>query len=363
VNRLPFLPLLWCIAFPAAAAQDDVYMAGPHLHVDNEVSGDLIAAAGTLALARPVGRDAMLAGGTLDVRAPVGDDLRAAGGSVTVSAAVGDDAIVAGGRVHLASTGTVGGRAWLAGREVVIDGRIAGELRAAGGTLALAGAVGGDVELAAETIELRPGAHIAGNLVYRSPNQARIAPGARVDGDVRQIALEAPSVGPAVHAAGRVLALAALAITGIVLYLLFPRFALAAARTLRATPWRALGLGFASLVAVPVLAVLLLASVVGIPLALALLAAYLILLLAGFLVGVLSLGELGLSHLAPTRSHSRAGLVAALILALAVLWLLRQIPVLGGLLTFLILLFGTGALLLAGFDRYGSAPSTVTAAC
>lgn len=358
MNRLALLALLACVAVPAAAAEDDVYMAGANLHIDSETRGDLLAAGGTLALARPVGRDAMLAGGTVDVRAPVGDDLRAAGGTVTVSSAVGDDAVVAGGRVHLAGTGTVGGRAWLAGSEVVIEGRIAGELRAAGGTLALAGAIGGDADLAAQTVELRPGAHVAGNLVYRSPSEARIAPGARVDGEVRRIALDAPAVGPAVRATGGLVALAALALAGIVLYLLFPRFALGAARTLRSAPWRALVVGFASLAAIPVLVILLLASVIGIPLALALLAAYLILLLAGFLVGILSLGDLGLSQLAPARMHARLGIVAALIAALALLWLVRLVPVLGGLATFFVLLFGTGALLLATFDRYRYAPPT-----
>lgn len=356
MSRLAFLVLVMCYAVAPAMAQDDVYLAGAQLHIDSEVRGDVLAAGGTVAVLQPVGGDAMLAGGMVDVRAPVGDDLRAAGGTVTVSSAIGDDAVVTGRRVHVTRTASIGGRAWLAGGEVVIDGRVAGELRAAGGTLVVAGQIGGDAELAGETIELRPGAHIVGNLVYRSRNEARVPPGAQVDGEVRRIAVETPAIGRAARTAGRLVAFTALALAGIVLYLLFPQFALAAARTLDAAPWRALALGFASLVAIPMLALLLLVSVVGIPLALALLAAYLIMLLAGFLVGVLYIGDLGLSRLAPARAQTRLGVVAAIVVALAVLWLVHLVPVLGGLVAFLILLFGSGALLLGIFHRYRPTP-------
>lgn len=355
MNTRAALGLVVCLTAGPALAQDDVYTAGAQLQIETEVRGDLLAAGGTVAVTQSVHGDAMLAGGTVDLRAPVGDDLRAAGGSVSLSSAVGDDAVVAGGRVHLTRTASVGGRAWLAGGEVVIDGRVAGALRAAGSTLVLAGTVGGHAELAGETVELRPGAHVAGDLVYRSPSEARIPPDARVDGEIRHLPFGAPAIAPAARTAGRLVALTAIAVTGFVLYLVFPQFAMAAARTLGTAPWRALALGFASLVAIPVLVLLLLVSVIGIPLALALLAVYLIMLLAGFLIGVLYLGDLGLTRLAPGRAGSRLGVAAALVLALAVLWLVQLIPVLGGLVTFLILLFGTGALLLGVYQRYGTA--------
>lgn len=362
MNRLAYPALLLCLAAAPALGQDDVYSVGAQLQIDTEVRGDLLAAAGTLAVTQRVAGDAMLAGGTVDVRAPVGDDLRAVGGSVTLSTMVGDDALLAGGRVHLARSAAVGGRGWLAGGEVVIDGRVAGDLRAAGGTVVLAGAVGGGAELTGETVELRPGAHVAGDLVYRSPNEVLIPPGARVDGDVRRLAFEAPAVAPAARRAGGTIGLFALAAAGIVLYLLFPQFSLSAARTLGAAPWRAAALGFASLVAIPFLAVLLLVTVVGIPLALALFAAYLIMLLAGFLIGVIYVADLGLSRLAPARAHTRLGIIAAIVLALIVLWLVRLVPVLGGLATFLLLVFGTGALLLGAYQRYRPTPPPAPAA-
>lgn len=357
MRRPAFLGLLAClVAATPVAAQEDLYTAGGQLRIETEVRGDLLAAGGTIVVLAPVAGDAMLAGGTVDLRAPVADDLRAAGGSVSLGSAVGDDAVLAGARVHIEPKASVSGRAWLAGGEVSIDGRVAGELRAAGSRVVLAGTVGGDAELAGETIELQPGAHVAGNLVYRSPREARIPTEARVDGEIRRLSFEPPAVAPAARTGGWLVGLAALAVAGIVLYLVFPQFALAAARTLGTTPWRALALGFATLAAVPVLVLLLLVSVVGIPLALALLAAYLIMLLAGFLTGMLYLGDVGIRRLAPGRAQSRLAIVAALVAALVVLWLVRLIPLLGGIVTFLVLLFGTGALLLGVYERYRPAP-------
>lgn len=75
-------------------------------------------------------------------------------------------------------------------------------------------------------------------------------------------------------------------------------------------------------------------------------------LLGGFLSGLLYPGDLGVARLAPARAQSSAAIIAALLAALAALWLVRLVPVVGGLATFLLPLFGTGALLLGLYRRY-----------
>lgn len=341
---------LWTLlaARPAAAQApepvpaDDVYVAGGDVVLPGEVAGDAVAAGRRVSVGPLVRGDAILAGGSVVIGGQVLDDVRAAGGEVLVNGPVGDDLIAAGGRVRLAPGARVGGRAWLAGGEVEVAGDAGRELRAAAGRVRLGGRVQGNVELAAEEVEILSTARIAGNLIYRSARPARIAPGAQIAGRITHIRTEPSETAlrTGVVASGIVF-IVGLALAGSVLFLLLPGITLSAARTIGSDPWRSLALGFALLVSIPFLAVLLMVTVIGIPLGLVLLALYPVMLLLGFLAAAFFLGDAGLRRL--RRPPSKGLQLGAFIGALVLLALLSQVPGVGGLVAFLALLFGLGA--------------------
>lgn len=336
----------------------DLYVAGGTVDVLADVAGDVIAAGGQVSIERRVRGDVLAAAGNLVIRADVGDDVRVAGGNVSLSGAVADEAVVAGGRVLIAPTAKVGGRARLAGGNVHVAGSIAEGLKAAGSRIVISGHVAGAAELYAEEIEIGPDAVIGGGLSYRSPNEARISPEAKISGTVVRHRLErgtGTGLGEGIETAGRVARLGlyvSLMVASIAMYLLFPAGAVAAARTVGAAPWISLGLGFAVLVATPFVVALLFASLIGIWVAAALLALYLVLLLAGFLTGIVYVGDRGLSWVGCGAHASRAWYLLAIVLALGALWLVRLVPVLGNVALFALLLFGLGALTLCIWRRY-----------
>jgi len=101
---------------------------------------------------------------------------------------------------------------------------------------------------------------------------------------------------------------------------------------------QSLGLGLAILLCVPFVAVVLLITIVGIPLALLLMSLYLLVLFLGWVTAALFLAQRGLRGAAP-RSGDHAWLATARAAArLAALWLLKQIPLVGGLIGFVALL-------------------------
>jgi cytoskeletal protein CcmA (bactofilin family) len=329
---------------------EDLYVAGGTVSVAAQVEGDVTAAGGQVTIDDSVSGDVMAFGGTLTLRARVGDDARLAGGEVDVAGTTAGDLLVAGGSVRLAPGAAVGGRAWLAGGTLEIAGRVTKSLQAAGGEIVIASEILGDTDLIADTIEIRPGAVIHGQLRYRSPKPASIAPGARVLGGVIVQPLESP---PAhTGAGGGVFMLLSLSVTALALYLLFPRFAPAAARGVREAPWAALGLGLAVLAAGPLVVVLLLASVVGLWLGLVTLFMYLALLLLGYLTGVLFAADAGLRLLRRHAEPTRGWMIGAILAVLVVLSLLRLVPALGALAALALLLFGLGALTRALWRRY-----------
>jgi cytoskeletal protein CcmA (bactofilin family) len=335
---------------------EDLYVAGGTVRVFAEAEGDVVAAGGRVIIGQLVKGDVIVAGGSVNVRARVLDDIRAAGGDVILEGEVGGDAIAAGGNVSLAPETTIGGRAWLAGGHVEVAGSIGKELKAAGRTITIAGNVQGDVELVAQKIEILPTARIQGNLTYRSPQEAKIDPSAQIEGKVSYIQTGLRYT-PMQRAIFRVLFFLSLMVVGIVLFLLFPNFTVSAGRTIGSDPWKSLGLGLALLVTTPFVGGLLMATVLGIPLALMLFAIYSVSLLAGFLTAVFFLGEWEVRFLRRGPELSRSWRILSIILALIGLWLIQLIPVVGCVVLFLALLFGIGALGLQTYRTYTIAHS------
>ena len=332
--------------------QEDVYLIGGSVRVMGQVDGDVSAAGGRVSIEDAVNGDVAAFGGSVELRAKVKDDARITGGEVLVHGTIGDDLLAAGGTVSVAPETRIGGRAWLAGGTLDIGGRVGKELKAAGGSIVIAGEVLGDVDLIGENIEIRPGAIIHGRLQYRSQHEARVDPGARLLGAEVMLPLEAPPGTKTGHAGGRVFMPLSLLATASVLFLLFPNFSQLTARSVREAPWQVLGLGFAVLASGPLVVILLLVSVVGLWLGLIALVLYFILLLLGYLTGVLFVADAGLQRLRRPEPPGKGWVIGALAVTLVVLALLRLLPVIGGLVAFALLLFGLGALTRTLWRRY-----------
>ncbi len=334
---------------------DDIYAAGRRVSVLGEVNGDAVLAGAQVELERRVTGDVLAMGGDIEVRGDVGDDLRAAGGTVTVAGGVGGDALLAGGTVTLTPSARVAGRAWLAGGDIEVAGHVGRELKAAGGTVVLAGEIGGDAELMAEHVKLLPTARIAGNLTYRSPQPAEIADGAQVGGRIVHQPLQRhEAAGAGAGFAAGVLFVLSLLVVGAAYHLVAPGWSLGAARTVGSDFWKCLGLGLVVLLVTPFVIVALFATLLGMLLALIVLAIYLVSLLLGYLTGVLYLADAGLRRGGRATNARRGVYILALLLALIVLAVLRLVPVAGGLISFLVLLLGLGALQLRGYRTYRS---------
>src|SRR5438094_7445755 len=152
---------------------NNAYRAGASVSLTEPITGDFYAAGGRVRVDQPVARDAVIVGGDVSVNATVGEDLRAAAGHVTLDGKVRGEAILAGGNVTLASGSDIGGRATLAGGELMIDGRIGKDVRAYAGRISVRGVIDGDARFVAREIELLPGSRVNGTLTYTSREDLR----------------------------------------------------------------------------------------------------------------------------------------------------------------------------------------------
>lgn len=329
----------------------DQFIAGGTVSVTKPVAGDLFAAGGNVDVAAEIGGDAVVAGGNVRLGAPVRQGLYAAGGRVSVDASVQRNARVAAGNVEIGPHAKIAGNVTVGGGEVRVSGTIDGYLQVGGGRVVIDGPVGGDVEIAGGAVELGPNARVNGRLRYASRGELQRDPAAEVKGGIERFSPRADWPGHAgVRArAGRGVGWVwsfGLMIIAAILVAALPGVYTAVTATVR-TRWAlALLIGFIALVCIPVAALIAMITLVGVPLALATIALYLALLLAGYVSAGAAAGELALQRFHPARASQLGWRVAAAALGMFAISLLGRLPWIGGLAVFAAMLLGIGTLLM-----------------
>jgi cytoskeletal protein CcmA (bactofilin family) len=337
----------------------DHFVFGGSVRVEQPVPGDLIAAGGNVDVDAEVKGDVVAAGGNLRLAAAVGQNVYAAGGRLVIDAPVGRNLRIAGGQVELGPKGSVGGNVTAAGGQVTLRGTVKGALSASGGRVTIDGAVDGDVESNAGTLRLGPNARIGGKLRYRSGSELASDPAAQVAGGIERRMLPGQD-GAASAAAERparesyrehgrwsgpgwfwtlgLMALAAL------LAVALPGLSRRVADAWRMRFGWSLLWGFIALVCIPAAVLVLLISIIGIPIALLTALLYGALLIVGYAASGIALGFWGLGRWRAgmqERTGWRIGSVALAVLALA---LLGSVPFVGGLIGFVAVIAGIGAI-------------------
>lgn len=348
----------------ARAFGSDRFAAGGVLNLTDAVDGDAFLAGGKVAIASEVRGDLVVTGGEVSVGGSVGDDLYAAGGDVKLDAIVSGNARLAGGDLAVGPATVVGGTATLTGGRVSFGGNSHGQLQATGASVRIDGEVHGDAEVRAEELVIGPGTRIGGRLVYHGPAEPVVPEGAIIDGGIefhesdasRFLDRSGKRWSDRRSHRGSFLWVVGVFAAATFFLLLFPGYSTRAAEAIGREPLPVLGLGLAIVVCVPFVAVVLIITIIGIPLALLAIPLYFLLLFLGWVTAALFLAQRGLAALRTGRPVTTGWRLLALFLALIVLWLARQIPFVGGLVAFVALLAGVGALVWQAWTRREQQP-------
>jgi cytoskeletal protein CcmA (bactofilin family) len=332
-------------------------IAGGEAVLDEPVNGNAFAAGGRVEVRERIEKSAFVSGGDVTVAGSIGRNLYAAGGDLRLEGEVAGKARVAGGTLRMSPEARIGDEASFAGGTIEIDGAIGGDLSAYGERIVINGSVGGDVELAGENIRLGPEARISGRVVYRSSDDIVVDPAAQVAGGITKSRKHREwlrKVGRGATIVGGITVSLGMLLLGAVLVLGMPRFSREAAASIRRKPWQALGLGCVMLIGVPCAIAILIVTLIGIPLALLLAFAYVALLMLGYLIAAIFVGDQALERIDAAKLGSVWWRALFLVLAVIAIAFLRQVPVVGGIACFLLFLAGIGAFTMrswAGFKR------------
>ena len=287
----------------------NLYVAAGTVTVGSETEGDVLAAGGTVSITGYVHGDVLAAGGNVQILGPVDGDVRVIGGQVTLNQRIQGDLVVAGGTVHLLPSAWVDGDVHVAGGQVIMDGNIRGSLVAAAGTAIVNGTVLHDVTGRYGRLSFGPTADIGGNLIYRATTEATVADGAHIAGTTMFTAVgqwSAPGV-----AWPRVLwgTLIGIFTLGLLMYLgaaalvvwRFRRQSIDVMQEAVDDWWPSVGRGLAYTILIPLSAILLLVSIIGVlPGVVLWLAFFILWIIAKVLTGIF-LGSLAVMAAKKTR--------------------------------------------------------------
>jgi len=351
---------------------DDLYVAADAVTIDGTIDGDLWAAASMVTVNGAVTGSVMAAAETVNIGGEVDHAVRAVGQTLSISGNVNGDLMVAGSEVNIASTATIKGDLLLAAGNIRIDGLIEGDVKGYGGEVAIGNGIKGNVDLKVEGLAILPTANIQGDLTYTSEEEADIQSGAQIAGTTthnlppakEELDKALPPFGT-FRIVVKVIRFLMALLAGLVIILIAQRRLTSIAESIRSRPGASAGWGALIVFVVPIAAVLVCFTVVGIPVGLIALglwgmALYLAQIPVGLFIGRCIIGRFKVVE-------GKAIMVGALALGLVLLKLLELllglIP-LPGLGLFIVLavvdLFGVGAVVVAERKRRAEAREVVS---
>ena len=296
----------------------------------------------------------MLASSTLQFEGNAEGDLRLMANSARIDGSARQNLLAYARNLQLTTNSVVEGQAAIFGTTVVCEGRIDKDAWIIAESATLGGQWDGNIRVQANEIKLVSGTTIAGNLVYISPKLLVYDSSVTVRGTVTRMSnllpessALSPSALQARFAFNGYLFLAAL-LAGMPFVGAFPLLAGGAVRKLKTSPWRVLFAGAITLLLCPFLIGFAFMSLVGIPLALLLMALYGSLVYLSHIVIALWIGHL---ILRPNGPQTFARVLSALGLGLFLLYFLAALPGVVSLVLLPVLLLGTGSLVLALLHR------------
>jgi cytoskeletal protein CcmA (bactofilin family) len=237
--------------------------------------------------------------------------------------------------------GRVNGAVYVGRGDLLIDGRVAGDALVLDGDAIISGRVDGSVTVLNGKATVRPGATVRGDVTSRTtPTAAR----STVQGNVEKLDLDSLFAGfvVVILAVLWVTVTVSTAVLGLLFVWLFPRAADAVVVAGRRI-WASFFLGLFLGIVAPILGLVVMASVVGIPLGFAVLGTLAVLGPLGYVAGALIFGRL-MVHRSGT-----GGRIGAFFAGFGILRFGALVPGLGFVIGFLVSTYGFGALVIAAW--------------
>ena len=365
-------------SLPAGEVVDDTLVVNPgqggnvnrDINVAGTVKGDLIAAGDGITISGTVEGNVLAFGRRVEITGTVGGTVIAAAQNVTISGKVGGSVIsggsvvtlsgdvvrnfVGGGQtISLTKGARVGGNVAAGGGELLIENDIQKDVFAAANEFSFRGSAR-NVTFGGSQVSLMSTARVGGDFTarVRKDGDVHIDPAAMIAGMKRiELRPAAPSdYSRAGYYFWQIVRVIAAFITGLVVFRLAPW--LAPTRIASGVDWlKAGGLGFVALVSIPIAAIIVACTVIGLPLAIASAVVW----LAGLYMAKIMVAEF------VGRTLFKKSGAMSLLAGLALVILVVNLPIIGGVISVVLYLLGLGAIVMTVYRTMSAGPGLADA--
>jgi len=324
---------------------DDAYIFAGNGNIEGNVNGDLYIAGGSIVVNGNVSEDLVVVGGKVTVMGNIGGDLRIAGGQASVYSTIGDDVIMVGGQLDIGKTAVVNGSVIVGTGILTVDGYVKEDIRGGLGMLLLNGNVDRNVIVSVEDkLSISKTASIGGNLTYSSLLESDIPEGV-VKGTVKFNKFEKEPLLERVTYLFFIQKLVSF-LSALVLLLLIvtfmPKSLVQSAEATKQNVFKSFGIGLLTMIAAVIGSILLLITVIGIPLALIILAALVVI----FYVAQIFVSVWIAGYFFNLKSFKKTKLFGVAALGLLLYYLIGFIPFVGWAVKIVLFLVGVGAIVM-----------------
>ena len=344
---------------PSAVSEDE-----NSVNSENTTSDDTLTSDSSTATTTTHDGDLYKTGGDIEITDAINGNVYVAGNSVTVKGQIGGDLFVIAnnlnidgaqvyGNVFAISTNiTLNGLIYdLYGicntLNVPYNGTVYRDIKVMCNTATIDGVIGGNVYITAnQKLTLDADCMIYKDLNYSTPSEIEVKDGT-VQGNVNYSSSMFKT-----NAVDYVMSFAYLIVFVLVVWLLMmfiaPKFMEKATRIGKEKVLPSLGFGILGIILIPVIAVLLMFTVVGMPISMALMALYGLLVLITFTVVTLTFANMLANKV---KFFAKFKNLIGIILIALILWALTLIPYVGIIIKLIITIYGFGILMISIFNK------------
>jgi len=322
----------------------DLFVAADRTQINGEVDGDLIVFSHSVTVNGHITGDILGFAAELTVNGRVDGNVRAFAQTIVISSNIGKNVMVFGSEMNLRDTANVGGTITLFTGDTELNGRVSGDLLGFGGHFDVNGFLGHDVKVQSDTLSIGANAEIKGQTKFEGTREAEVSPSAKLGSPV-EFTLKKRNPERNYSSARfywhQTLLWGASFVFGLVVLLLAPGFFFDTERACRKVP-QSIGLGLLFFFATPIIAIIVCITIVGLGVGISTLLLWAIAIYAAQVFVGSWLGERILGE-----GVGVGPALGRLALGLLILRAVHMLPHIGGLVAFLVMVWGMGAMTLA----------------
>lgn len=322
------------------------FFAGTNINIEGDVEGTTFAAGQNIVVSGDINGDLFVAGQTINILGNVTGNIYVAGNGIVIDGASERDTFAAGQQIRLGSEAIIGRDLTIAGAMINLDGTVGRDLNGGAANISINGMVGRDAKLEVDTLNVSSDAVIGGDLNYRSEREGILESGSTVMGQTdwtyvdRSEEVEPPS--PFRNYFWKLLGIGSALLIWLIMRLWQPTFWKKTSERIYDKPLKTMGIGALVLIVTPIIIVLFMITVIGIPVGILLGMLYGVSIYVSKIIVATFLGYWAMNQFGWREIHLGVWLF---LLGYVILMLLTMIPYFGGVLQLFIIIYGLGALL------------------